>query len=148
MDSGIPSADGHSSGRLSTIPSGALIPQMPVPSQFQLDRQRSGSPFFPAMGQFLDQRLGVSPGMLIPPIAAQSHAGAPPDNLKGDDSGTSTATRLIPPDGRVILSSEGRGLTSAPIGGNQLESTAGAQFSVRTMSFIAIHGKTFTVRWL
>ena len=130
MDSGISNSEGHSSGRIS-IPSGALIPQMPVPNQFQLDRTRPGSPFFPAMGQFLDQRLGASPGMLLPPIAAQSHAGAPPDNLKAIDGGTSTTTRLAPPDGRGLLVSEGRGMTSAHVGGNQLESTPAAQLSVR-----------------
>ena len=71
--------------------------------------------------------------MLLPPITQQGHAGAPPDNLKAIDGGTSTTTRLAPPDGRGLLVSEGRGMTSAHVGGNQLESTPAAQLSVRCL---------------
>ena len=133
MDSGISNSEGQSSGRLSAITSGALMPQvMPVPNQFQLDRPRSGSPFFPAMGQFFDQRLGVSPAMLLPPKVTQGNS----VGARADDTAASTTPRLIIPDGRSLLSNENHGVSTAPVGRGHPDSTPGAQIAtVRLLIF-------------
>ena len=132
MDSGISNNEGHSTGgRITGVSSGGLMPQViPAPNQFQLDRPRSSSPFFPAMGQFFDQRLGVSPGMLLPPIMAQSHVAGP----NADDAAAAATSRLISPDGRSLRHNDSNGAITAPVGGSLVDLAPVAQLaSVRPL---------------